>query len=183
MNYKDIDMETLYNTWLERDDSYYEEHFFEPVVEALCQYRGGSVDGRDGKGKIFNAGYEVFIYAFFLGLYLGERTKLNAPKRKFRMKMREWGHKSTERGRKDYCLLQKYIFAALVAKSNIDLTSLDRGELSLDDACKILMETLNQYANTGFHHLYPNPEKNGALNTKYFENDGLLNEIRMVCAK
>lgn len=174
-------MNTLYQSWLERIDSYYEEKYFEPVVEALCQYRGGSVDGRDGKGKIFNAGYEVFIYAFFLGLYLGDRTKLEGPKRKFRMEMKTWGRKSTEAGRKNYELLQKYIFAALIAKSDIDLVALDKGELSLDDACSILMTTLNEYANTGFHYLYPVEGK--PLDSKYLENDGLLNEIRMICGK
>ena len=69
-------MESLYETWLNRMDSYYESKYKEPVVDFLCQYGGGSADGRMAKGKIFNAGYEVFIYAFFVGLYYGERKPL-----------------------------------------------------------------------------------------------------------
>ena len=69
-------MNTLYESWLNRIDSYYEEQFFEPIVEELSQYRGGTTDDRVAKGKLFNAGYEVFIYAFFLGLYYGERRPL-----------------------------------------------------------------------------------------------------------
>lgn len=174
-------MATLYETWLDRIDSYYEERYYEPVVEALCQYHGGSVDGRDGKGKIFNAGYEVFIFAFFVGLYYGERTPLEGPKRKFRMEMKTWGHKSTETGRKDFTILQKYIFAALIAKSNIDLLAVDKGELSYDDACKILMTTLNEYANTGFQQILPPGREE--IDSKLFENTGLLEMIRNFSGK
>ena len=35
-------MDALFETWLTREDSNYEEQYFEPVVEELCQYRGGS---------------------------------------------------------------------------------------------------------------------------------------------
>ncbi|MCF0244704.1 MAG: glycoside hydrolase family 15 [Bacteroidaceae bacterium] len=174
-------MATLYDTWLNRIDSYYEERYYEPVIEELCQYHGGSADARDGKGKFFNAGYEVFIYAFFLGLYYGERTPLTGPKRKFRMEMFTWGRKSTEAGRKDYTVIQKYIFAALIAKSDVDLLAVDKGELSLDDACDILMTTLNEYANTGFQQLLP--PKQDQLNTKLLENTGLLDMIRNFCGK
>ena len=174
-------MATLYDTWLNRIDSYYEERYYEPVIEELCQYHGGSADARDGKGKFFNAGYEVFIYAFFLGLYYGERTPLTGPKRKFRMEMFTWGRKSTEAGRKDYTVIQKYIFAALSAKSDVDLLAVDKGELSLDDACDILMTTLNEYANTGFQQLLP--PKQDQLNTKLLENTGLLDMIRNFCGK
>ena len=69
-------MESLYDTWLSREDSYYEEKFKESIIENLCQFHGGTADGRKAKGKFFNAGYEVFIYAFFLGLYYGERKPL-----------------------------------------------------------------------------------------------------------
>ena len=54
-------MESLYETWLNRIDSYYESQYKEPVIEYLCQYGGGSTDGRMARGKVFNAGYEVFI--------------------------------------------------------------------------------------------------------------------------
>lgn len=174
-------MATLYDTWLNRMDSYYEERYYEPVIEALCQYHGGSANGRDGKGKIFNAGYEVFIFAFFVGLYYGERTPLQDPKRKFRMEMSTWGRKTGETGRTEYTLIQRYIFAALIAKSNIDLLAVDKGELSLDDACAILMTTLNEYANTGFQQILP-PGRT-EIDSKFYENTGLLDMIRNFCGK
>ena len=61
-------MESLYDTWLSREDSYYEEKFTESILENLCQFHGGTADGRKAKSKFFNAGYEVFNYAFIRGL-------------------------------------------------------------------------------------------------------------------
>lgn len=171
-------MESLYEVWLSRIDSYYEEKFFEPVVEALCQYKGGSSDGRIAKGKTFNAGYEVFIYAFFLGLYYGERKPLCGEKRKFRMEMSSWGRKKNEEGRKSYTILQKYIFAALIAKSDIDLIALDKGDLEIKEACDTLMTTLNEYANSGFYLMKNQMDRQPEA---FFENSGLLDFIKNFC--
>lgn len=172
-------MESLYEMWLNRIDSYFEEKFFEPIVKELCQYHGGSTDERIAKGKTFNAGYEVFVYAFFIGLYYGERKPLVGEKRKFRMEMSAWGKKKNELGRKSYTILQKYIFIALVAKSDIDLIALDKGEISVKDVCDVLMTTLNEYANSGFYLM------NDQMNRKpgyFFENRGLLDFMQQFCS-
>lgn len=171
-------MESLYESWLNRIDSYYEDRFFEPIVEELCQYHGGSTDGRIAKGKTFNAGYEVFIYAFFVGLYYGERKPLAGEKRKFRMEMSTWGKKKNETGRKSYTILQKYIFAALVAKSDIDLLAVDKGEMDVKEACDILMLTLNEYANTGFHLMQDEMKRHPE---SFYENNGPLQFLRNFC--
>lgn len=171
-------MNTLYESWLNRIDSYYEEQFFEPIVEELSQYRGGTTDDRVAKGKLFNAGYEVFIYAFFLGLYYGERRPLIGEKRKFRMDMSSWGRKKNEYGRKSYTIIQKYIFVSLVAKSDIDLIALDKGDLSIDDACATLMRTLNEYANSGFYLMHDMMKNNPEC---FYDNKGLLQQIKNFC--
>lgn len=168
-------METLYDAWLERIESYYEAQYFESVIDELVQFRGGGTVGREAKGKIFNAGYEVFIYAFFIGLYYGERRPLNGEKRKFRVTMKELGRKGSEPDRQSYTILQKYIFAALVAKSNIDLLALDKGELDVKEACDVLMTTLNEYANMGFFLMSNEMKRNMGL---FFENDGLLKFLK-----
>lgn len=171
-------MESLYEAWLNRMDSYYEIQYREPVIEYLCQFHGGSADGRIAKGKTFNAGYEVFIYAFFLGLYYGERKSLSGEKQKFCMEMSSWGKKSKEIDRKSYTILQKYVFVALVAKSDIDLLALDKGEVDVKDVCDILMKTLNEYANTGLYLMKHEIEKNPVC---FFENTGLLDYIKNFC--
>ena len=171
-------MESLYETWLNRIDSYYESQYKEPIIEYLCQYGGGSAVGRTAKGKIFNAGYEVFIYAFFLGLYYGERKPLNGEKLKFRMEMNTWGRKKNETGRKSYTIIQKYIFAALVAKSDIDLIALDKGDVDVNNVCDELMKTLNEYANSGLYLMKQQLDKKPEC---FFENTGLLDFIRNFC--
>lgn len=171
-------MESLYEAWLDRIESYYEIQYKKTVIEYLCQYGGGSVDGRKAKGKIFNAGYEVFIYAFFLGLYYGERKPLSGQKDKFLMKMSEWGGKKNQSDRKSYRIIQKYIFVALVAKSDIDLIGLDKGDVEVKDACDVLMKTLNEYANSGFQLMKSEIDKNHDI---FFENTGLLEFIKKIC--
>jgi hypothetical protein len=92
--------------------------------------------------------------------------------------MSSWGRKKNEEGRKSYTILQKYVFAALVAKSDVDLLALDKGDLDVNKACDALMTTLNEYANTGFHLLKNMIDKDME---SVFENDGLLNFIKNFC--
>ena len=94
------------------------------------------------------------------------------------MPMSSWGRKSTETGRESYTILQNYIFIALIAKSDVDLIALDKGELDVDDVCKVLMTTLNEYANTGFRIMANELKKNP---TCFFENDGLLRFLKNFC--
>ena len=59
----------LYDAWKQSRALKYESLFHEPIVNSFCQWQSATDNGRDEKGRIFNAGYEVFIYAFFIGLY------------------------------------------------------------------------------------------------------------------
>ena len=53
----------LYSLWAKRD-GYCESRFFDTLIADFCQYGGGNAEGQQTKGKTFNAGYELFIYAF-----------------------------------------------------------------------------------------------------------------------
>jgi hypothetical protein len=54
--------------------------------------------------------------------------------------------------RKAYPRLKEYIFAALIAKANdLDLIALEKGEISISQAVDLLKETMEQFANFGFH--------------------------------
>lgn len=139
-------------------DSYYEEQFFEPIVQRYVQYRWSGKDNRESRARVFANGYEIFIYAFFIGLYKDERRPLQGKTRNFRMEIFRWG-RLKDSGRKQYDEIQDYIFAALIAKSDIDLISLDKGRIDVKEAVSILMTTLNEYANTGFHEIAARIEK------------------------
>ena len=45
------------------------------------------------------------------------------------------------------------MFAALVAKTDIDFISLEKGEISVNDAANSLKRKMEEYANYGFHYL------------------------------
>lgn len=145
-------MELLYNAWSESMDTLYEEQFFEPIVQRYVQYRFTGAAKRESRARVFANGYEIFIYAFFIGLYKDERRPLQGKKRSFRMEIFRWG-RIKDSGRKQYDKIQDYIFAALIAKSDIDLIALDRGDMDVKEAVSILMTTLNEYANTGFYEI------------------------------
>jgi len=145
---------SLFEAWLESTNSQFEkEPFEEPIIKRYCYWHGGTTDKVDIKGKTFNAAYEIYIYAFFLGLYANKRRPLVGTKRDFSMEMKRLGsiNLSMFPKRRMYTKIQNYIFAALIAKSEIDLLSIDRGDLSIQDGVNILMKTLSEYANGGFY--------------------------------
>ena len=94
------------------------------------------------------------------------------------MEMRSWGRKKNENGRKSYNILQRYIFTALVAKSDVDLLALDKGDIDVNEVCNVLMTTLNEYANSGFSLMLAQIRIKPDV---FFENAGLLNFIKKYC--
>ncbi|MDD5791425.1 MAG: hypothetical protein PUD22_02445, partial [Erysipelotrichaceae bacterium] len=144
----------LYDAWKQSRALKYESLFHEPIVNSFCQWQSATDNGRDEKGRIFNAGYEVFIYAFFIGLYKGERRPLSGSTKSFSMEIFRLGDvKEKNTTRTKYTKIQRYIFAALVAQSDINLVEYDKGNLSTEDAVSTLMTTLNEYANGGFYFI------------------------------
>jgi len=144
----------LYDAWLEDYHSNFETQFEDPIVKRYCFWHGGTQEGVEGKGKTFNAAYEILIYAFFLGLYSGQgRRPLVGKKRNLSMEMKHWRNINTKlfKERKKYDQIQKYIFAALIAKTDIDLIAIDRGDLSIEKGVEELQLTLSEYINTGFY--------------------------------
>ena len=81
----------LYELWAKRD-GYCESRFFDTIIDDFCQYKGGTAEGQQSKGKTFNAGYELFIYAFFLGLYSNIRRPLIGDIKKFGQPVGLWGN-------------------------------------------------------------------------------------------
>ena len=61
-------MESLYESWAKRNPSW-ERRYQSTVVDVFCDYGKGVSSFLEARGKIFGAGYEIFIIAFFIGLY------------------------------------------------------------------------------------------------------------------
>lgn len=141
---------SLFEEWSNRIpkyDSVYKESLFKEIT----QYGGGSDEGRASKGKDFENGYELYIYAFFLGLYNQELRPISKKKKKvdFRMKINTWGNKENRLLRKDFSELQKYMFMACVANTDVDFIALDKGEIEVSKIALQLIETMESYTNGG----------------------------------
>ena len=171
-------MDSLYSLWAKRN-VYFEEEFNDTIIDDYCQYKGGSSEGQVSKGKTFNAGYEIFIYVFFLGLYAGERRPLNGRVKSFGQPVGMWGN-VTQKGRKPYGKIRQYIFAALIAKTDIDFIALDKGDIQVEDAVSALMRTMNEYANAGFYLM---KDKLQLIPDFFFSDQGFLSFIMKFCKK
>lgn len=166
-------MESLFNKWKTKIPKYSEIH--KDLFNSLSQKFGAEGEKKLNLGKHFSTNYELYIYAFFLGLYNEEFIPIPEKEKRvdFSHHIQFWGSKSTSI-RKDFTILQEYIFMALVAKTDIDLIALDKGELSEEDAIKMLINTMESYTNGGLTLIKDKIDQN----SNYFlQNTSFLNMI------
>lgn len=145
-------METLYELWCKRNPEW-EERYQNSVISVFADYGKGVNKYQEARAKIFGAGYEVFILAFFIGLYYNKTKALIADKEQrkhFGWPISNWGTGEARLGRKQYPRLREYMFAALVARTDIDYIALDKGEISQRDVVDDLITKMEEYANYGF---------------------------------
>lgn len=150
-------METLFDAWSKKNPEW-EKKYAELLMEPFTDYGRGTSQYTVSRGKIFGAGYEMFIIGFFIGLYFDQTKKLPDDKSKrkdFGHPIMFWGSQEgkTKLGRTSYKKIQEYMFAALVAKTDIDFISLEKGEITVNDAANSLKSKMEEYANYGFHYL------------------------------
>lgn len=148
-------MESLYELWGKRNPQW-EEKYQDSVISVFADYGKGVNKYNEVKGKTFGAGFEVFILAFFIGLYHDQTKPLveDASKRKsFGWAISNWGTQESRLGRTQYPRLREYMFAALVAKTDIDLIALDKGETKPSKVVDQLIDKMEQYANFGFDYI------------------------------
>ncbi len=166
-------MESLFDKWSLKVPKYHKA-FRGPLFEGISQKGGGSEKSRVDLGKHFGSNYELYIYAFFLGLYSNEFVPLGDkdPKDDFGHPIQFWGSKAGKLDRRDFSTIQEYLFISLVAKSNLDLLSLERGEITIDQAVGILMYTMEAYANGGLTLIKEAHEDNsrGFIQPTFFLN-------------
>jgi hypothetical protein len=66
-------------------------------------------------------------------------------------KIQFWGNKGNVAGRKDFSSVQENIFASLIAKSDLDLIALEKGEITDEQAIRTLIQTMENYTNGGLN--------------------------------
>lgn len=150
-------MESLFDAWGKKNPEW-EKKYAELLMEPFTDYGRGTSQYTASRGKIFGAGYEMFIIGFFIGLYFNKTKKLPDDKSKrkdFGHPIMFWGSQEgkLKLGRTSYKKIQEYMFAALIAKTDIDFIALEKGEVSVNEAANSLKNKMEEYANYGFHYL------------------------------
>jgi hypothetical protein len=166
--------ETLCEIWAKRNPKW-ETRFEESLLRVYTDYGIGASEHTEAKGKTFGSGYELYIYAFFIGLYADEKRPLADKTKDFGHLIQFWGNVGNKKGRKDYSKIREYIFTALVAKTDkLDLIALEKGDITKKNAVDLLIDTMEQYANYGFYTI----EEKMKDNPNYFyKNTGFLDMI------
>lgn len=161
-------MEKLFELWGGRSPKW--EIKYEALINKFADYGKGTNSFSEDRAKIYGAGYEIYIIAFFIGLYFNRQKPLNKDKSKikdFGWAIQNWGNIERRNGRSPYGKIREYIFAALVARTEIDFLELDKGDLSARKAVDALIKTMEDYANYGFDYLDEKLEDN----PNYFYKD------------
>ena len=144
-------MKYLKDIFSERTPSYNEE--YQPIFNKLANKsnEGGDSDERATEtAKIFATQYEMYIYAFFIGLYSNELQVCNK-KSNFGHKISEWGKKKGKTGRESFLEIQDFIFISLIAKSDLNFIELEqtKDENEIKKAISLLIDLMESYTNGG----------------------------------
>ena len=141
-------MDNLFDQWRTKIPNYSVR--FKDLFASLANKYTASSDKVSSLGKHFEVQYELYTYAFFLGLYSDTRVKFIDGEKKinFSNPIETWGSKRTVT-RKDYKYIQDYMFMAVVAKSDVDLLALEKGDIESKDIVKQLISTLEEYVYGG----------------------------------
>lgn len=164
-------IETLYELWAKRNPKY-EQHYEFNVVRKLSDYGVGASESTTAKGKILGAGYEVYLMAFFIGLYANKSIPLTGSTTKLGQPLQYWGNLDSKKGRKAYSEIRDFIFAALVAKTDIDLLALDKELITPGEVVTKLIATMEEYANYGFSVI---ADKLASNENYFYDNTSFLN--------
>lgn len=151
-----MDKETLFSLWAKRDPNW-DKRYEKTLMESFTDYGKQYSQFADPRGKVYGPGYELFIIAFFVGIYCNQTKPLPEDKSKvkhFGWAISNWGgNQSTKLGRTPYSDLQKYMFVALIARTDIDFIALDKGEITARSVVDKLERKMEEFANFGFDYL------------------------------
>lgn len=164
-------MENLFTLWAKRDPNW-DKRYESTIMNSFTDYGKAYTQLVDIRGKIYGPGYEMFIIAFFIGLYFNKTKPLPEDKSKvkhFGWPISNWGgNQNTHIGRVPYKQLQEYMFAALVARTDIDFIALDKGEITPRSVVDKLERKMEEYANFGFDYIQERMDEQ----PDYFFKDG-----------
>ena len=171
-----MEKEKLFDLWANRNPNW-EIKYEETILKTFCDYGKGSTLLQEARGKIFGAGYEIIIIAFFIGLYHNRRKELTpdtTKKKGLGQPIKYCGNLDSKPGRTAYPEIRKYMFAALVARTDIDFIALDKGDITPRKVVDKLMTTMEEYINWGLDYMAEKMEDNPNY---YFKETSFLREF------
>ncbi len=161
----DTTKEKLYDIWSRRNPKF--EITYDGLIKDYTDYGVGSSADREAKGKILGGGYEIYIYAFFIGLYSKRKRELVGEKKVFGQPICFWGNLENRKGRKAYPRIRDYMFAILLAKVEFDIIALEKGRIDPADIATAMIRLMEEYANYGFYLMKQKIDEN----PNYFYKD------------
>jgi len=165
-------MNSLFDLWKEKVP-YYDKDF--KSLFDLIALKGSLGGNRVGLGKHFDTQYELYIYAFFLGLSKNEFIPIPDGRRigNFSHHIKFWGNKNSG-SRKDFSYIQKYMFTAVAAKTEIDFIELEKGNINEEDVVKKLLNTFESYTNGGLTLIQEEMKENP---NRFLQSTAFLNML------
>ena len=160
-----IEYTRIYDAWA-RKTPLYKKDYEKDVIKAIIDFGKGTNEVSAAKGKILGAAYEVLIMAFFIGLYAGKKVPFGEYEdtKDCGQPIQYWGNLDSKKYRHAYPRLREYIFNALVARTpSIDWVELDKGNLTVNEAVSLLMDTMEEYINYGLEVLKDKLKDEGYL--------------------
>lgn len=146
--------EKLYDLWIKRNPDF--ERKYEDFLRQFTDYGKKANSIQTVKGLLFGPAYEMLIIAFFIGLYMDRKRPLIEDKTEVKslgQPIQYWGNSESRNFRKAYPKIREYMFMALVAKADLDLIELDKGNIKDSEIIKQLMITMESYINSGLYYL------------------------------
>ncbi|MGI6231619.1 MAG: glycoside hydrolase family 15, partial [Prevotella sp.] len=153
----------------------YEIQYDDSIVKLFSDYGRGSNSGSSDRAKILGAGYEVYIMAFFIGLYSDKKLPLTTDSSKKKIlgqPIMYWGNQENRKDRKSYNKIVDYIFVALVAKTDIKFMELEKGDITARSVVDQLIKNMEEYANYGFAYMLEKLDDNPGY---FYNNEAFLN--------
>jgi hypothetical protein len=155
-------MNYLKSLWADRIPSYCNE--YSAIFEKLANKGNDGLDNNEKaneSGKIFATQYELYIYAFFIGLYSNQQRN-SSVKASFGHKISEWGKKNRRSGRESFIEIQDFMFVSIISKSDLNFIELERcsEENEIKKSVTQLLELMETYANGGLQIIKEKLESN-----------------------
>lgn len=98
------------------------------------------------------ADYAAFVDYYFPHWTVNPETGKSKIKH-FGWAISNWGTQESRLGRISYPRLREYMFAALIARTDVDLIALDKGEIKPSKVVDQLIAKMEEYANFGFDYI------------------------------